>query len=139
MEMSHATAIVLLMMGLALCIGIALALEVLHKLGVRRYERKLDDAYAANFEQRADAVRCLDLNVSQRLQRSRSVLGTVRESSPDVPLVREALDQVSELLKEAALESDRALQVFENQSAANIARHSDREKTSCKLLSKSGS
>lgn len=56
MEMSCAMAIVLLMMGLALCIGIALTLEVLYRLGVRRYERNLDNSYAADFEHRADAL-----------------------------------------------------------------------------------
>lgn len=114
MEMSRATAVVLLMMGSVLCIGGALALEVLHAFGVRRYERKLDNTYAADFKQRAEAVRSLDLSVAQRLRHSKSVLKTVRETSSDTPIVKDALDKVSELLKEAAQESDLALQTFES-------------------------
>jgi signal transduction histidine kinase len=116
MDFSSTAAFIGLLEGIVLCAGIIVGLEALHNAGMRRYQRRLTETLSADFERKARVVRELHPIVTLRLRLSRIVLDEIRQGSPDLVKVRHALDQISELLEEAAEESTNALKSFEGAS-----------------------
>jgi signal transduction histidine kinase len=109
METLSSSAFVPLLGGVLLFAVWLWVLNLIHKRGVRHYERMVDNAYVERFERRALVARSLHPRLAQTMQRTKSVIDQVRARFPDGPETEAALNQVSEWLEGAAGDSDRAL------------------------------
>jgi hypothetical protein len=88
-------------------------LNLIHRRGVRHYERVFDDAYVESFTRRGRIARALYPNLAQTIQRTKAVVDHVRAQAPDGHETEAALNQVSDWLEGAAGDSDRALRSLE--------------------------
>jgi hypothetical protein len=113
METLRTSALVPLLGGILLFAVWLWGISLIHKRGVRHYERVFDNAYAERFEKRALIARSLHPNLAQTIQRTKSVVDQARARFPDRPETEAALNQVSEWLEGAAGDSDRALRSLE--------------------------
>jgi hypothetical protein len=113
METLRTSALVPLLGGTFLFAAWLWGLNLIHRRGVRHYERVFDNAYLERFEKRALFARSLHPNLAQTIQRTKSFVDQVRARFPDGPETKAALNQVSEWLEGAAGDSDRALRSLE--------------------------
>ena len=113
METLRTSALVPLLGGILLFAVWLWGVNLIHRRGVRHYERVFDNAYTESFEKRALIARSLHPNLAQTIQRTKSVVDQVRARFPDGPETEAALNQVSAWLEGAAGDSDRALRSLE--------------------------
>jgi hypothetical protein len=114
MEPLSTSAFVLISLSVLFCSGCGFGLHLWYRRRLRRYERFLEDTYAAHLEQRAVTAMAWHASVARALDRSKFVLQQVRTDLPNAPTRQAALEEVSNLLEGAAVESDRALRSLES-------------------------
>lgn len=113
METLRTSPLVPLLGGIFLCAVWLWGLNLIHRRGVRHYERLFDNAYVESFTRRGRIARSLHPNLAQTIQRTKSVVDQVRAGFPDGPETEAALNQVTTWLEGAAGDSDRALRSLE--------------------------
>jgi hypothetical protein len=124
-ELSGVILLLLLLVGPLAAATAGGYMRSLYRLCVRRYERRLADAYSQRFQSRAIEARVLNARVGYALNRAKKTVDEARIGSPDALRAQVALRQVSQWLGTAAETGDRALRSLESHGHPARRSHKD--------------
>lgn len=113
MEAFQTSVFTLVLGGLFLILAFAFGLHNVYRRGLRRHERVLDDMCSTQFEQRAVIARLFHSDLAGTIEHSKLIVDQMRGKPLDAPQIQAALNQVSDCLERAAVESDCALRSLE--------------------------
>jgi hypothetical protein len=113
--------------GIVLGLGCLWAVHLWYRIKLDRYEQLLQKTYVSHFEHRATEALQLHARLGKALARSKAILELVREATPEAAITGAALQEVSELLEDMAVESDRAVRELEDEHAARRETHSSHD------------